>query len=463
MRAVGFHRGIPETEGAVDVISPECLIRRYCEEDRHTLIDLFGPAQGHILDSDGLSAQYDQMHMMFKQPGSRAALIIIPDSTHLADNLEELVHRLLVVESLGCEVRCTDTSLPDPLQNGREFLGLSGRPVRRLHNLRDKLVSKASRGEVLGKIPHGYRAGDNGQLVPDPDGEAVVRNIFKWYTDPSNPIGLRLIAQRLNDMGLKTRQNRLWSQVTVSGILRNRVYIGTYNRYGVRVVGNHQPLVDRETFRKAETVRSEKSPIRKPASNLPFLLSRLVVCSYCGRKMFGLTRRRTWRRASGEQQGGVYRYYECPSRSARRERKGGDVHASCRADDVERQVLKMLGEVGTEDLERFIKNARKEDESSRMLTHAENEFIRSVRYVADGYGRLEELREPLDVLLEERNASPSYDILPANIRNYFDEYSLEDNGEDLRLIAQVLVKRVVVKTNGVEIEMVEGLDALIGD
>ena len=58
-----------------------------------------------------------------------------------------------------------------------------------------------------------------------------MRYIFRLYL--KDGLGIRRIARRLNEEGLRTRRDGLWSMVTVRDILRNRAYVGTYSRFGV--------------------------------------------------------------------------------------------------------------------------------------------------------------------------------------------------------------------------------------
>ncbi|MBC8452879.1 MAG: hypothetical protein H8D69_00235, partial [Chloroflexi bacterium] len=82
----------------------------------------------------------------FTGANARLALVLVPDASHLAEDLETLVTRLLELERLGTEVRCTDPDRPDALQSGEELLGLGGRSPQRQAHIRDAIVAKASRG-----------------------------------------------------------------------------------------------------------------------------------------------------------------------------------------------------------------------------------------------------------------------------------------------------------------------------
>ena len=275
-------------------------------------------------------------------------------------------------------------------------------------------MAKASRGEVLGRTPYGYSAGVDGQLKPVSGEAEVVQNIFKWYAGPwytpgSKPpgnLGLRRIAQRLNDNGVRTRQGHPWTQVAVAGILRNRTYLGTYTRYGVRIVGSHDPLVDREIFNRAEAVMQARRPVRRGPSEEPFALSGLLRCGVCGRGLFGLTRRRRWRRKDRSRMEKAYRYYECPSRTPSRERDGATAHPSWRAAELEAEVRRQVSAWADAQFEAAAGNSVHSAngmERRELVAAAEREFTRMVRNVASGYGTTADLAQPLRELNEARS------------------------------------------------------------
>ena len=65
-----------------------------------------------------------------------------------------------------------------------------------------------------------------------PDEAEVVRLMFRLYTEDG--LGIRLIAQRLNDQGIRTRRGGAWSLAAVHDLLKNPAYIGTATRFGMR-------------------------------------------------------------------------------------------------------------------------------------------------------------------------------------------------------------------------------------
>ncbi len=413
MRAVGFHRGgdPPETGDVSDATSFNEIIEHYCRVRNHSLITIFGPQgsdpdETRKLETEELTKQYGDMLSLFTGANGRPALIVIPDSNHLADYIDTFIERLLQLESLNCEVVCASVSYPDPVQNGESLLPLQGRRSINRHNAKEALIAKATQGKVLGKTPYGYGSDRLGNFVSDSAEAEVVRHIFEWYTRGDGhlgALGLRRIASRLNSSGLRTRQGNVWSQVTIQGILQNRTYLGTYNRYGVRIVGSHEPLVDRDIFRKAADIMRQRRPIRKQSQSQEFLLSGLVVCAKCDNGMFGMTRRRSWIQEDGTGVSRTYRYYQCPLRVPRMEKSGGEKHISWRDSKLESYVKESISTLDPSSIS--VNEEALNDHISSEAVHYEREFTESVREVAQGYGTLQDLREPLEQLKELRNNS----------------------------------------------------------
>jgi site-specific DNA recombinase len=175
------------------------------------------------------------------------------------------------------------------------------------------------------------------RLVTVTEEGSVVRYIFRLYL--KDGLGIRRIARRLNEEGLRTRKGGLWSMVTVRDILRNRAYVGTYSRFGVRVPASHSPLITQEDFQQVQDRLDQRRPATESRRMSPFLLSGITYCGYCGNKMIGVTRKQKWqRRSDGTTRTAQYRYYQCESRT---NRSLCDYHTR-RAEDLEDDVRRVL-------------------------------------------------------------------------------------------------------------------------
>jgi len=199
--------------------------------------------------------------------------------------------------------------------------------------VRDAMRRRAVKGQVLGRPPYGYRVGKDRRLEVIEEEAALVRLIVRLYLHED--LGIRLVAKRLNELGYRTRRDGNWSMVTIRDLLRNRVYVGTYTRFGVKVPGNHTAIVSEADFRAVQDRMQQR---RRPAAKSQpsrFLLSGLVYCGDGGPRMIGVTRRQQWTRRDGEVARNTYRYYQ---NEARTNQSVGEYH-TWRAADLEAEVV----------------------------------------------------------------------------------------------------------------------------
>src|SRR5439155_11666257 len=247
-----------------------------------------------------------------RRPEKGFVVLVAESPEVLADEPASAAARFLEVESLGARVQFMAIE-GDPLEavlacwQGGAAAGLGERVRSAMHR-------KAVRGEVLGRPPYGYRVGAKNRLERVEEEAVVVRYIFRLYL--YDGLGIRLIARRLNEEGLRTRRNQAWSMVSIRDILKNRAYLGTYQRLAVRGPGTHAALVSPEDFRRVQDRLSERRTNFSPRSVKRFLLSGLAECGHCGNKLIGVSRRQSWKRMrDGSEQEASYRYYQCESRT----------------------------------------------------------------------------------------------------------------------------------------------------
>ncbi len=420
MRAVGYYRPLEPTPSnpasgyEFHGPSPRAEIERFCAEESHNLVNVFGPDGANGSDP----AQFERLIGSLTGPDARPALVVIPDTGHLASDLETLVERLIAIDEADAGVRCAEIDLPDPLQNGLERLGLRGRNVATTRRVRDSILAKAARGEVVGRTPYGYTTALDGTLTPVPDEAAVVRDVFDWYggpldagprtagdeaaDKPDEGMGLRRISAELLAQGRTTRHGNPWSPVALAGMLRNRAYVGTYSRHGFRLASSHEPLVDRDRFNRAQELLARRRPRRKARARRVFPLGSIARCALCGRALHGLTRTRRWRRRSGEAVERSYRYYECPA-------GGGEKHPAWRADRLEPAVVAELKRLVSSRPTATVSDPDGPNARGAARGHArdgiarsEREFMREYRQIAAGRGTVRSLAAPLHTLSNAR-------------------------------------------------------------
>jgi site-specific DNA recombinase len=174
------------------------------------------------------------------------------------------------------------------------------------------LMRAAREGKWVSRPPYGYRVEDR-RLSVYPSEAAVVRDIFRWYTESN--MGALQIANRLNDLKIASPGESTWQTNMVLRILHNPVYAGRalYNvattrnsrRAGRKPPAEHvevstPAIVPESVYNRARTLlaRSAKRSGKTGAYDALCLLSR-VRCALCGRNYY---------RASNGKGKGFYRH-----------------------------------------------------------------------------------------------------------------------------------------------------------
>lgn len=334
MKAIGFFREPPAGSKGETLAAQNKAFLEFCERQGYDVAVTFV----ETADTDGRRGGFRQLIDYLRRPELGFVVVVARALAGLGGDKQEAVRRYFQLQSLGAQVAFM-SGPADPMaelvrswsdDDGREKLG---------ERVRAAMRRKAVRGEVLGRPPYGYRVGMRRRLELVPEEAVVVRYIFRMYLHEG--MGIRLIARRLNEEGLRTRRGGNWSMVSIRDILRNRVYLGTYSRFGVRVPGSHPALIMPDDFRAVQdrlNARRNNYSKRQPS---PFLLAGLVRCGHCGNKMIGVSRRQSWRRRSGSEGRASYRYYQCESRT---NQSMCDYHTQ-RAEELEEQVRATLSGV----------------------------------------------------------------------------------------------------------------------
>lgn len=176
---------------------------------------------------------------------------------------------------------------------------------------------------MCGFAPYGYLKSktEKNRIVVDEATAGNVRLIYKLFLDGK---GYTPIAKYLNEQGIMSplmylkslgyqqnvKTNGVWTKTTVKSILTNQAYIGSavhgkvviekYNNIPLHatdpsewviVENTHEPLVDKETFEKAQERVKEISDVyfakefTKHPPNEKNLLKGKIVCGDCGKGM----------------------------------------------------------------------------------------------------------------------------------------------------------------------------------
>ena len=454
MRSVGYCSYSSASPESIDTSRSrlESDFADYCHRRHHNLMAVFADSQ----EKSTRPAFRDMLQHIREATASFLVLVHRPE--HLGTTLEQAVEALLAIDQLGSQVICTDEELPDPLQGLLKlFYNRDTGSVRR-QRIREGMEAKALLGEGLGRPPYGYRIGATRRLEEVPQEAEIVHLMFRLYLEQG--LGLRSIVGYLNQHGYLTRRGRSWSMGTIRDILRNRVYIGTYTRFGLRLPGSHPSMISPQEFRQVQDMMQARSPIRRSPMQEPFLLSGLVYCEQCGNRMIGVTRRQSWRRKDGHRMRSVYRYYQCQSRT----NQGLCEYQTWRAGELEEAVVSelyhkldmtTLAAVKRKDRTPVVVGQPLQGEITSWPENLRRRYLRYLRSAAQGAITLGRLRAQLSGLAQEQQALNERELLSSEMAAQPAVWQNADQATQRKLLG-TLLERVEVAKGRAALRLKEG-------
>lgn len=220
--------------------------------------------------------------------------------------------------------------------------------------LRGKKQAQKEGYFIGSSLPYGFGKvrGDRGYVLAPNDETPVVQMIFHKFVYEN--MSLAEIRHYLDASGIKSKNGLLWNSATIRSMLRNKTYIGfikydyNYDRHRY-MQGKHAPIVDLETFDRAQSKLDLTATRIKRNTTLKFPLASIVKCSVCGSTM---QRSKHYIRCLT---------YQCPT-------------VMSRVDRVEKQIISELMEE-LKDFNYFIENYGYEIEKRASNRLAEIELL----------------------------------------------------------------------------------------
>ncbi|MBA32225.1 MAG: hypothetical protein CL748_06975, partial [Chloroflexi bacterium] len=440
MRAIGFY--IQNLEDNLnfnfpfDRLTSQNEIHEYSQTHKHNIVSWY-----KVQSSNSQTEIYDNYRRLiseFSKPDAKLALVLIPDSFHIASDIETLARRIIHILSLGADIRCTNPEYPDPFQNALKYLSFSNRENFSNSKKGKTIIQKAYRGEILGKIPYGYKS-SNDTIIIDDNESKIVRMIFEWYSEFS--YGLRVISRLLNQKGYRTKSGNIWTPLSIRNILTNRTYIGTYNRYGVRITSNHEPIVSIDIFNKVSYILSSRNISKKKYIKSSFLLSKKIKCEICGNGLSGITRKRTWQLKNKKSITKIYRYYRCSAR-IQIINEQSKFHSLIDADNLEKEVLSIISHWDDDLISKIAPISL--STYSDNINDAYLDFTRAFQNYATGREKINFLQDSINTLDKIRSRKKiSTSETP---RIIYDNIFTNDSEKTKKSLNQ-LVSKIILKNN----------------
>jgi site-specific DNA recombinase len=204
-------------------------------------------------------------------------------------------------------------------------------------DVREGLARRVQEGWFVGHAPYGYRNVriDGRSIVEiDPVNAPKVRRIFELFA--YHNCTLDMIVERLAAEGIVFKDSvARFPRSSIHAMLHDRAYIGEVEHKGQWYPGKHEPLVDRATWDRVQTLLGGQV---YRTHELTYA-SDLIKCGHCGHTITG--ERKTKQTKGGEK---AYVYYRC-SKYSRKD------HPRVRLteEDLDEQILALFAKLRIED------------------------------------------------------------------------------------------------------------------
>jgi DNA invertase Pin-like site-specific DNA recombinase len=337
-----------------------------------------------------------------------------------------------------------DTTSPEGELQLDMFLAIAKYQRRRARKGFERAKERAiMAGIAVGPVPVGYERTEDRRLVPSAHADAI-RELFRLRAAGT---GYGALAEFLEREGVVPGRNGTWTRQGIAALLRNRTYLGELN-YGEWVNPTAcEPLVDLPTWKAAQAPAPKPRPSRGEA---PWLLTGLVHCARCGRRLA------PWRASARQNR---VRRYKCPARDCQ-------PRTSIAADVAEREVIRLLFDLLGADWETREQEAadlapleEALEKAERLLAQASTPEAQEalgdewLSMVGARRAARDEAAAVLGRAMAENNPVASAKVDEEDLRATWDDLSAEERREALQRYA---LSRVVIsgpKPSDVQLEL----------
>tara|TARA_B110000438_G_scaffold301882_1_gene357961 strand:+ start:758 stop:1879 length:1122 start_codon:yes stop_codon:yes gene_type:complete len=225
--------------------------------------------------------------------------IIILEPKLLDKDLFGFCKKMIFFEKSQVLIYCSSYDYPDPFQNAIRYLPYFGKNPERISKIKESINNKASRGQVLGKVPFGYKKTSSGFFEINLDESNIVKSLFSIFLETNSLIKT---VKRINTLSKKK-----FTSQSVNHLLRNDFYVGVYRRYNVVIPNSHQRLISNEIYANVANILNSK-PVSK-TYNKNFWLG-ILFCNICRNKLKISYHKNNWKN-NGKIISKNYKYYFC--------------------------------------------------------------------------------------------------------------------------------------------------------
>lgn len=240
----------------------------------------------------------------------------------------------------------------DDLINYLTFWQAEGESKKTSERVKTRLRQLVEEGVYTGGCaPFGYNLVDSGivnkkgkelkTLIINLEEAEIVREVFEKTV--SDGYGSYVMADYLNKKGIRTHNGAKFQPNTINRILRNEMYIGYYNRGGVKSKRVEElVIIDDSTFKKAQKIlnqRKLKNDEKRQVARFTkssTLLAGNIYCAHCGKRLTPNSFVDKYTTKDGKKHEGSRRYrYLCTGKAMKRNScDGQSVYTAEKVDEI---------------------------------------------------------------------------------------------------------------------------------
>lgn len=232
----------------------------YAQKHEHTLVEIYAD-EG--ITGTSTKKRKEFLRMMEDAKRHKFEMLVVKDVSRLARNTVDFLESVRTLKNLGIAtyfITLDKLISPQNKESELTITIIAATAQEESGNTSKRVKFGKKRNAERGRVPNivfGYdkTKGDYFNLSINEEEAKAIHLIFDWYINGG--YGASKIAFMLNDMGIKTKRNCLWSQHSVCGILKNPIYTGV-------IYNGKQEVADFLTGKRADKSPSEWLKVEKP-------------------------------------------------------------------------------------------------------------------------------------------------------------------------------------------------------
>lgn len=318
------------------------------------------------------------------------------------------------------------------------FAQLEREQIKERMNMGKEGRAKEGKYHGGGISPIGYEYKD-GHLVVNEFEAMQVREMHRLF---QSGMPFRIIARTLESKG-----SRYYEARSVKRTLKNPLYIGKIKHNDTLYPGEHEPIIDEETYNKTMELLNALPTGTKPSKTY---LGGLIVCAHCGAKY-------TVNTVHDTRYNRKYKYYACHSR--RKTNKSLIKNPNCqnkiyKVEELDEIIFNEIRKLSIEKNFRSVIKKSDSDNSvilNREIAKLENQKSRLMDLYSIGTFTIEDIQkkiipiqEQIDKLSKQINIPSIPEQTAHELIQSFDDVLKNGNHDEIKMVIDSLIDKIEI-------------------